>query len=43
MWDICEIPIDKLRRDVLVMSLKEGLFKSFLLKYANEKNKGEMV
>ena len=37
MWDIGEIPINKLKRDVLVMSLKEGLFKSFLLKYTNEK------
>ena len=37
VWDIGEIPISKLKRDVLVMSLKEGLFKSFLLKYADEK------
>ena len=37
VWDICEIPMGKLRRDVLVMGLKEGLFKSFLLKYTNEK------
>ena len=37
MWDIGEIPISKLKRDVLVMGLKEGLFKSFLLKYTNEK------
>lgn len=37
IWGIDEIPISKLRRDVLVMSLKEGLFKSFLLKYTNEK------
>ena len=37
VWDINEIPIGKLKRDVLVMSLKEGLFKSFLLKYTNEK------
>ena len=37
VWDIGEIPISKLKRDVLVMSLKEGLFKSFLLKYTNEK------
>ena len=43
VWDIDKIPINKLRRDVLVMGSKEGLFKSFLLKYANEKNKGEMV
>ena len=37
IWDINEIPINNLRKDVLVMSLKEGLFKSFLLKYTNEK------
>ncbi len=37
VWDIDKIPINKLRRDVLVMGSKEGLFKSFLLKYANEK------
>ena len=37
VWDIDKIPINKLRRDVLVMGLREGLFKSFLLKYANEK------
>ena len=37
VWDIKEIPINKLKRDVLVMGLKEGLFKSFLLKYTNEK------
>ena len=37
IWDIGEIPISKLKRDVLVMGLKEGLFKSFLLKYVNEK------
>jgi hypothetical protein len=32
IWDIGEIPMGKLRRDVLVMGLKEGLFKSFLIK-----------
>jgi hypothetical protein len=37
VWDIKEIPMSKLKRDILVMSLKEGLFKSFLLKYTNEK------
>lgn len=37
VWDLNEIPMGKLRRDVLVMGLKEGLFKSFLLKYTNEK------
>ena len=37
VWDIDKIPINKLRRDVLVMGSKEGLFKSFLLKYTNEK------
>ena len=37
IWDIKEIPINKLKRDVLVMGLKEGLFKSFLLKYTSEK------
>lgn len=37
IWDIGEIPIGKLKRDILVISLKEGLFKSFLLKYTNEK------
>ena len=35
VWDIDKIPINKLRRDVLVMGSKEGLFKSFLLKYAS--------
>src|SRR5574344_1254673 len=39
VWDTKEIPIGKLKRDVLVMGLKEGLFKSFLLKYTDEKNK----
>ena len=37
VWDIDEIPLTKLRRDVLVIGLKEGLFKSFVLKYTNEK------
>ena len=37
VWGISEIPISKLKRDVLVMGLQEGLFKSFLLKYADEK------
>lgn len=37
VWNISEIPVRKLKRDILVISLKEGLFKSFLLKYTNEK------
>ena len=37
VWDISEIPVSKLKRDVLVIGLKAGLFKSFLLKYTNEK------
>jgi hypothetical protein len=32
VWGINEIPMGKLKRDVLVMGLKEGLFKSFLIK-----------
>ena len=37
VWDIKDIPMGKLKKDVLVMGLKEGLFKSFLLKYTDEK------